>query len=492
MKKILFVIAEMFYSEPIGVMQLSAILKRHGHKTKLTILSENRFIKDVIQFEPDLIAYSTMSPDVGIFKMADSHLKDYLHKKNKQITRIMGGAHPTYFNYILEEMHLDAICVGEGDNAILEIVKRISQKSNNYSNIRNVISVGEKIFEKEIINDLDSLPFIDREIIYTAAPEYRDIAIRSILTSRGCPYRCTYCFNHSYNKLFKGVGKIVRRASVDRVINELKYVVKNWQPVKIIRFGDDTFVYREDNWLIKFAEEYKKEINIPFYCLMRSNTLSENIAQLLREAGCVSIGMSIETGDEQVRNNILNRNLPNEAVLKSFEIASKYGLKTYANCMLGIPGTRLKDDYLTVKFVKKLKVTVPTFAIFAPYPGTELTTYALENGLLDKIDEYPMLNNISMLKCYTKKEKIEQFRLSHLGTLYYFLPRFLNFSLKPLAKLKLTVFYNFIDSLLISYLLGAKIFFNPYPKNLKYILKHIWRTISYTMCIGKKTQSKTQ
>ena len=432
---VLFVIADFFYSEPLGVMQLSAILKKRGINTKLNILKTDSLIDQVKAFNPQIVAYNTLSPDIDLFKKHDDLLKKYMSDTKKHIIRIMGGPHPTFFQDILKEMELDAICVGEGDNAIVEIVNRV-EKNENLNNIKNIMTKNNDNFEKELISDLDKLPFLDRDILYDNYPDYKSIAIRSVIASRGCPYNCTYCFNHAYNKMFQSCGKILRRRSVDCLIEELKFIVKFYQPVKIIRFGDDTFVYNVDDWLIEFVKRYRNEINIPFYCLMRSNTLTEDVARLLSEAGCKSVSMSIETGDERIRNEILKRNLSDEVVRESFKIAKKYKISVHANSMLGLPGSTLEHDIKTIFFAKELKPTTPSFGIFSPYPGTELTNYAIKQGFLEpNYNQFKVFLEKSPLNCYTEKEKEIQIRLAYLGTLFCLLPNTFNFLLYKISEI---------------------------------------------------------
>jgi anaerobic magnesium-protoporphyrin IX monomethyl ester cyclase len=476
-------VSEVFYSEPLGVMQLSAILKGKGHRTRMAVLKLHSLVDEVTNFSPDLIAYSVMSPDLQVFKNQDKHLRRYLTDNNLAIRRIMGGPHPTYFQKVLEEFDLDAICVGEGDNAMLRIIER-NEFNSNFSNIPNVLSRNDTCFEKEIIHDLDALPFIDRDIFYEAAPDYRDVAIRSVLTSRGCPYFCTYCFNHAYNKMFKDLGPILRRRSVESVIEELKLVIRNYQPVKMIRFGDDTFVYKADNWLEEFIERYHAEIHVPFYCLMRSNTLTDDVARMLAYAGCKSVGMSLETGSEDVRNKILRRNLSDQTVKESFAIARKYHLRTYGNSMLGIPGTTLKEDFHTIRFSRQLKISVPSFGVFSPYPGTDLTNHAIQQGLLDcRNSDFQPYRRKTILNGYSEKEKGIMLNLAYLGTFFYFLPGWWQPLLKMLVRLPLTGFYGFLNSFFISYLLSTKVFPGAHPRKLSSILKHIGMATKYWMTL---------
>ncbi len=442
----------------MGVMQLSAICKTKGHATKLAILKIHSLPEEIRTFHPDMVAYSAMSADEDLFTQADEQVKLYMRQTGQRIIRIMGGPHPTYFPSVLKKMKLDAVCLGEGDHAISTICDRISNK-DDLRDIPNVLAFGESTFPKEIIHDLDALPFVDRDLLYDARPELKSIGLRTFLTSRGCPYSCTYCFNHSYNKMFRGCGNILRRRSVDNVISEIKYVISSYPSVEFLRFGDDTFIHKKTKWLEEFAEKYRKEIHLPFYCLMRSNTLTEDVAKILADMGCKSIGMSLESGDEHIRNKILKRHLSDDVVFRSFAIAHKYNFNTLGGTILGVPGVTLDKEFKNIFIAKQLKITVPLFNIFAPYPKLELTEYAVEQGFLDASPTtWPTLHDRSILNCFSEKEKNIQQRLQYLGTLYCVIPFFPKSLLLILARMPFpTKIYAFLYSLIMSYLMYKKI-----------------------------------
>jgi radical SAM superfamily enzyme YgiQ (UPF0313 family) len=420
--RILFVISSPFALEPLGVMQLSSIARCAGHETSLAILTRGDLRRAVERLSPDVVAYSTASADIPALAQQDRRLRDWLQSSGRRVFRVMGGPHATYAPWVIKELELDAVCQGDGDQAFPELLRRIAQ-GGDIGSIPNIGVSRAGAVHKEIVHDLDALPFPDRTLYDTAVPYYRSCGVRSVMTGRGCPYACTYCFNHAYNELFEGCGPIARRRSVDNVIEELLWLKEKRPPLKYVRFGDDTFAHRVDAWLEEFCEKYPARVGVPFHCMMRSNTLSEDTARLLAGAGCRTISMAIESGVERVRNQILRRNLSDQEVIASYAVARKYGLRTYANTMVGIPGSTLEDDFRSLEFARSVGPSAAVFPICMPYRGTELWREAVARGDLDaNTDPMAGIGTMSVLKCFTAAEKAVQVRMFHLGPLYCTVP----------------------------------------------------------------------
>ena len=176
--------------------------------------------------------------------------------------------------------------------------------------------------------------------------------------------------------------------------------------------------------------------------------------------------MSIEAGSTELRNVVLKRNMDDEKMLESFDVARRHGINTHSNTMMGIPGTTLEDDFTSFLFARKCRPTAPTFGIFCPYPKAHLTEYAKEMGVLpENFDFNTTYRNESVLTNYTNQERMQQLNLSYLATLFCWLPDFMLPVLKLLMKLPLTRLYSMIEASTESYARGLLIFPGAVPRD---------------------------
>ena len=474
--KVLFIIKHIEYIDPMGIMLLSALAKREGFETFLHILSKGKLIEKIQKIQPDIIAYSAKTGEHKYYLQTNSLIK----KNFPKIFSIMGGPHCIFFPGVVNEGSLDAICVGEGDFAWPEFL-RTFENNEDIENIPNIFTKKSYLAGREPVlrpknENLDSLPFLDRDLVYKEAPLLKNFPLRSYMSGRGCPNFCTYCFNHKYNKFYLGKGKICNRYSVDRICAELKQVKEKY-PSQIIKFYDDVFVFSEDSWFNEFVEKYPREVGLPFAFLTRADYLTESMLIKLKKAGMVSISMSIEAGNDEVRNKILKRNMSREAILNAFLLCYKHKVPTFNNTILAIPGTSIKHDIESLDLNLDSKVTFGEFPIFFPYPKTDLGEYAKQRGDFDgDFDKLHMnYHTHSPLNCFTKKEKLMQYNLSFLGTVVVAFPWSRNLVVNHLIKLPLSKIYFILYYFTKAYLNKRKIY--PVKISLLNLAKNFFYSI---------------
>ncbi len=456
--KVLFIIKDVEYIDPMGIMLLSSLAKEKGHETELCVLADGTLKKKIKSFKPDVVAFSLKTGEHTYYIKANDAVKTI----DPNIKTVVGGPHATFFPEIVMQHDFDALVVGEGDDAWPEILSSLRDR-RPLDIIPNVVTKknfkpGVPIKMRPRLRDLDSLPFLDRELVYKQTRLGR-FPMRSFMIGRGCPYKCSYCFNNRYNKLYKGNGPLLARMSVDRIIAELKEL-KSTYPTQFIKFYDDIFVFKDDEWLDEFVEKYKREIGLPYHCLMRANLLTEPILLKLKEAGLASISMSIESGNAHIRDDILKRNMNEQTLLDAFALCKKHGVETFSNTILATPGSTIEDDIAGLDLNIKCKVSLGEFPVFFPYPRTELGEYSIENGYFDgDFDKLHMsYQTFSPLSGFSDKQKLQQVNLSLLATLVLWKPSLRNLVVKRLINLPLSKLYFVFYFLTKAYIVKSRIY----------------------------------
>ncbi|RQV93781.1 radical SAM protein [bacterium] len=454
--KVMFVINDLGINEPFGPMILSAIVKEKGHETLLGVIQKEDVMKKIASWKPDMLAYSMMSVDMEDMRQFNRSLRE----KTKIFT-LLGGPHATLDRTCINDPDIDAICVGEGDGAIIDVIEYLENgRENHIEEIPNIMTSESSPMDlRPFLEDLDNLPFMDRALVYDY-PFMGRFGIKGVWATRGCMFRCPYCFNNRYNQLYKGKGKIVRRRSVDSMIRETKELIDHYR-VDFIRIQDDAFILKVDDWIKEFAERWPSEIGIPFYCLLRSECVTDEMAYYLKKAGCFSICMSIETADDAIRNRMLRRPSSQEELEEAFHILKKHNIHIYANTMLALPFTSLEHDIASVDFAIKSKPDMPNFSIFMPYPGTDLGDYCQRKGIYDPQKDpinYGM-RNMSPLTCFSRKEIEAQYNICELAIVAVKLPFLRNVIVNHLIYWKPNKIFFFIHYLFAIHTYGKKIFY---------------------------------
>ena len=412
--KILFCIFELTYDDHISIAYLSAIAKKQGHSTYFCVLSD--FETKLKEIHPDLVAYSLNI--YGFKEILEQHKKFSEIYKFKSIG---GGPQATMSPELFSQTEMDAYCIGEGELSWNEYLDKI-EHNLVYDNISNLITPIANNPIRPWIQDLDILPFPDRDLVLNNS-FLKNTSKKTFYATRGCPFACHYCANNCYNTLYTGKGKIIRKFSPKRIIEEIEYV-KSKYTTDFVKFGDDVFALQVDDWLIEFSKLYKKQINLPFNCYLRFDQVDDELLRLLKECNCYSVKLSVDSSSEYIREKILGRKMKKVNIINNLQLIHSYGIKTWVNFMLAAPESTLEDDLKSIDIAYRGKVDYTAYSTTTPVKGTMLYNYSLSKNLIDETYVGDMFDcyKKSPYNCFTKQDKNIRYNIYLLGAIAAKLP----------------------------------------------------------------------
>jgi radical SAM superfamily enzyme YgiQ (UPF0313 family) len=378
---ILFV--QNIWFEFLGTLSLLSKIREAGYTPGLAIGTDRHLLGEIRKTQPKIVAFSCVT---GIQGWALQLARTIKSDIDPRIKILMGGSHPTFFPEIIQTQPvLDYICQGEGEDAIVDLLE-VQGDPGEARTIKNLhVRVNGDVFDnpvRPLISDLDSLPFMERDLPYRHRM-LRNNPVKRLITGRGCPNACAFCFNHSAMQLYKGKGVYVRKRSVENVLEEI-HALNQQYPVKTIRFEDDLFgVSRE--WLLSFCEEYPRRFSIPFICSMRADAVDGEVAAALKQAGCFNVVIGVESGDETIRNDLLKKRITDEQLRRTAELFHDNTLNFCTTNILGLPGETVTEALKTLTFTLDLKPAFTWCSVFQPYPRTKLGSLVLEQGLVTSL-----------------------------------------------------------------------------------------------------------
>ncbi len=395
-----------------GANLIAALLKRCGHEVVTVTLTDNfGYSRDTIYKLKGLIEQTelVMISVFSFYVIRAIDITKMVKEIKPDIKVVWGGPH-CFAEPELSTEYADIVCYGEGEPVVCDLAERI-ERGVNYDDIPNLDYHGkDKSRESRaapLIDDLDSLPCADNDLFthYILSDDlYRATDIDmgghfslypfgeptlTVLTSRGCPHKCSYCNNIRYIKIY---GKnTLRFRSVSHFVGELKALLKVYTCCSKILFGDDDFLIRKSEDLREFADIYKREINLPFAIEMSANTFNAEKTDILLDAGLKVIELGIQSASERVLKDVYNRNISINKAKKTVHLLAPYvknsQLDVLADFIVDNPYEREEDIYCTLSFMLDLpesfKLNIFNLAF---YPGTPIYTRAVNDGFIKPQD----------------------------------------------------------------------------------------------------------
>ncbi len=378
---IAFVVLKSKSVTSFGIMYLSSVLKQAGHTVRLLQVEDSLDLLGQLAEDgpPDILAFSVTT---GLHKCYTAMSR--IAKQRFRLLSVFGGSHPTFFPEMIEADGVDAVCIGEGEEAFVELADRL-QARQDISTVRNWwIKIDGRVHRnpvRPLKRDLDQLPYPDWELYYQSNPALRKMTVRPVLAGRGCPHTCSYCFNKSLNDIYKDNGCRVRLRDPQAVIGEIREIMGRYK-THLVWFLDSN-VGVNKAWLEDLLGRYRSEVTLPFYCKVRPDFVTAETADLLAGAGCSGVGIGIECGNDHLRNVVLRRNMSRDDILTACRLLKERKIRIMSFNMIGLPGETIDDVFETMRLNAECSVDYAMTMIMQPYPRTDIAEYAIKQGYFD-------------------------------------------------------------------------------------------------------------
>ncbi|MFC1620760.1 B12-binding domain-containing radical SAM protein [Candidatus Omnitrophota bacterium] len=384
-------------NQNVGIMYLSALLKRKGYHCELFVksLERNNFSRAVSSYEPDILGFSVITGSHHWALDTARHFKRSL----PNVLVIFGGPHPTYFPEIVNEEMVDVIARGESEVSFPELAKRV-EEGRDFSDILGLwVNKGGHVHRNDVaplVEDLSSLPHPDHSL-YLKYGFYKEQTEVPFSTIRGCPFKCAFCYNHTKAGLYRGKGRFVRTREVRDVIEEMRAARHLYPNMQTVILYDD-IVGMNKEWLVRFCDEYIKYIDMPWFTSLRPDMADESIIKKMSEAKCFCLSMGVETGDEELRSRILCKKIPNSKYIEVAGLIHKFGIKVRTSNMFFLPGEDIQKAIKTVEINRQMATDFAWGYTLQPYPGTDIHEYSVKNGYLSPDFQFDDIDPLGLTK----------------------------------------------------------------------------------------------
>ena len=391
----------------LGIGYMAAVLEKHGYDVDVLDasaldLTYDEIGEEILKRNPTIVSISALTPTIGV--ALDT--ADKIKQVKPDTVVVLGGYHPTFeYEEVLKEPSVDLVVRGEGEYTFLELVRTI-EKNGDLAYVDGLAFHDEKdkslvvTPDRPVITDLDELPFPAFHLFPMEKYKILNITtnVATIITTRGCPMQCSFCSSAALH------GHHLRRRSYENVCDEIELRLKE-QKIDTIAFMDDTFTLNK-----KFVKDFCSEVkrrNLKFWwgCTSRVDSLDEELLQIMKDAGCITIFIGVESADQQMLDK-LHKNITVEKTENAFRIARKVGIRTIASCVIGMPQDTKKSIKKTIDFVKKLNPNYALYSIATPYPGTRFYNETFSKNLIQIKDwsKYTLIDPVlKTIDCSSKE-----------------------------------------------------------------------------------------
>lgn len=366
---------------PLGLSYVASALEKAGHAVSLIDadpegLAHDDIIQRIKVESVDVVGVTATTPIYPSAKKIVELIKEY----DKEILTVIGGAHVTVLpDSVMQDCCVDIGVIREGEQTMVELLNAV-EKGLSLKDVKGIIyREGSRIRASEprsLIENLDSLPYPARHLLKEkyiwSAPGEGLVPATTILTQRGCPFKCVFCSAGIVS------GTKVRYRSAKSVIDEIEHIVTEFG-IRYLFFADDTLTLNKEHVSEICGEIKKRNLKISCDCTTRANLVSKELLAEMQSAGLKRISFGIESGNQDILNAI-KKGITLEQLRQAYEWCYELGLETRGSVMLGHPFETKETIKQTSDFIRSLKCYQVYINISMPYPGSELYEMA-KNGV---------------------------------------------------------------------------------------------------------------
>jgi len=371
---------------PLGLLAIGSVLKRAGHKVKILDLRisnspDRELKKTMVSFNPQVVGIGVMTIE-SKYGFADAAK---VKEINPETTIILGGPHCSHEpRFILNDPNVDLMVSGEGDNTIVELIQALEEKTDiskipgiAYKNNGTYIRTAERPVIKDLDNYNQEYDLIDLERYFNFQssmdffPVFRNKRFVPLTTSRGCPFKCTYCHD-----IF---DKSIQYRSTEAVLEEMEYLL-NTYGIREFHIIDDIFNLnmKRAKLLMKAIIKRNLNIHISFPNGLRADFFDDELIDVMQKAGVYRLALGIESGSQRIQD-MIQKDLDINILENVVEKLTRARMSVHGFFMLGFPGETRKEMEQTIDFACNLGLTTANFSLATPYPGTDLRQTFIES-----------------------------------------------------------------------------------------------------------------
>ncbi len=371
---------------PLGIAYIAAMLEKHGHEVKIIDgIAEGSTVSDVVKRTGgfDIIGLTANSA----FALRVKETAKSIKEKDREVMVVVGGSHATTIpSDLLKTGNFDFSIIGEAEQTFLEVAREFDKGSSSKDIMEKKEIKGLAFIDKKnnliytekrpLIQNLDDIPMPARHLLpmhlyKTSEARSNRQPSHSMITSRGCPFSCTYCYQDLY-------GRTYRAHSPGRVVEEME-LLRDKYGAKEIAIWDDNFTLNNQRVIEICRLIREKGFGIPWSCESRADTVNMELLNEMASANCEFIAYGVESGSERMLK-VINKGVTKAKIKEAFEMTRKAGIKTRAYFMMGLYDEKAEDIEETIKFSKELDPDVVGFTLYVPFPGTVDYKRAVEDG----------------------------------------------------------------------------------------------------------------